>query len=147
MQQAVYDAAAGSSAEAIAVRGQSVVLGGSAAQTELQEAALVVRYDLSLVEQARLEYQDPRGVVAREFVDDVAIGTGGGIFAAGFSNFPPPGGSGFYDSALLLSWNGSGPAAWAKLYKPMGQGAMAGSVVLDGSNNAYIGGAADTDGE
>ena len=130
-QQAVYDAAAGSWADAIAVRGQSVVLGGSAAQTESQEAALVVRYDLSLAEQARLEYQDPRGADSREFVNDVAIGSGGSIFAAGYSNFPPPGGSGFYNSALLLRWSGSGSAAWARLYKPKGQGASAGHLVLD----------------
>ena len=144
-QKAVYDAAAGSWAEAIAVRGQSVVLGGSAAQTESQEAALVVRYDLSLAEQARLEYQDPRGADSREFVNDVAIGSGGSIFAAGYSNFPPPGGSGFYDSALLLRWSGSGSAAWVKLYKPKGQGAEATLLILDASNNAYLGGYADTE--
>ena len=144
-QHVVYDAAAGSWAQAIAVRGQSVVIGGSASQVAQQEAGLVVRYDLSLAQQARLEYQAPRGAASREFVDDVAIGTGGSIFAAGSSNFPPPGGSGYYDSALLLKWSGAGPAAWAKLYKPAGQGANAGCVVLDASNNAYVGGEVDTD--
>ena len=136
--------AAGSALSSIALRGQQVVVAGWCAVVSQQEAGLVVRYDLGMTTDTTLVYDDPRGSDAREFLDDVAIGKGGAVFAAGFSNFPPPGGSGYYDSALVLRWNGSGPQAWAKLYKPAGAGAEVGTIVLDGSDNVFVGGVVDT---
>jgi hypothetical protein len=61
LHKATYDAAVASYPNAIAVRGQTVVITGSATQTASQEDVLVVKYDLALVEQYRLEYADPRG--------------------------------------------------------------------------------------
>jgi len=146
LYKATYDAAAGSYANAIAVRGQAVVITGSAAQTASQEDVLVVKYDLALVEQYRLEYADPRGAQARDWGNDVAIGARGNAYVAGYSNCPPPGGYGYYNSALLLKVSDDGSMAqWARRYKPSGMGASTDLLILDGSDNLYAAGEIDTD--
>ena len=106
----------------------------------------MVEYDRDLAEQSRLEYADTRGVTARDYAEDVAIGAHGAIFLAGYSNFPPPGGTGYYDSTLVLKVDAAVTGSvWAKRYQPGGTGADAEEIVLDGSDNAYIGGYLDTD--
>ena len=146
LHKATYDAAAGSYASAIAVRGQAVVITGSAAQTASQEDVLVVKYDLALVEQYRLEYADPRGTQARDWGNDVAIGANGNAYVAGYSNCPPPSGYGYYNSALVLKVSDNGSMAlWARRYKPSGTGASTDLLILDGSDNLYAAGEIDTD--
>jgi len=145
LESARYDAAAGSYAAGVAVKGATVVMTGWAAQMAEQEDVLVVRYDADLAEQSRLEYADTRGVQARDHGEDVAIGAHGGVFVAGYSNFPQSGGSGYYDSTLVLKVNAAVTGAtWAKRYQPKGTGADAEQLILDGVDNVYVGGYLDT---
>ena len=104
-----------------------------------------MRFDRDLTEQSRLEYADLRGPLARDFGEDVAFGRSGGVFVAGYSNYDPPGVSGFLDSALLLRVNSAGTgAAWSQRYQPSGVGAVAERLVLDGSDSLYVGGYLET---
>jgi len=140
----VYDAAVGSTTSALAVRGSTVVSVGWAAQAAQAEDCLIVTYDLSLNEQHRLEYANPAG--AHDFGNDVAFGPGDTVYVAGFTNRPPPGGSGFYNGCQTLKLAADlSSVAWARVYKPKGRGVEGTDLVVDGAGNAYVAGYMDTD--
>ena len=135
--------AGGSRFAAVALRGQQVVAAGWAADAANEEGALAAKYDLAINTETTLLYQDSRGALAQDYAHDVAIGAHG-IFIAGETDYTPSGGA-TVSKSLLLKWGGAGPtAAWHKLYSLPGQGATADDIVLDGSDNAYLGGTALT---
>jgi hypothetical protein len=140
----VYDAAVGSSAAAVAVRGTTVAITGWAAQITDADDCLVVTYDLSLNEQHRREYANPAG--ARDFGDDVAFGPGGTVYVTGYTNRPPPGGSGWYDGCQTIKLAADlSSVVWASVYKPKGRGVEGTDLVVDIAGNAYVAGYMDTD--
>ena len=140
----VYDAAVGSSAAAVSVRGTTVAVTGWAAQVTDADDCLIVTYDLSLNEQHRLEYANPAG--ARDFGNDVAFGPGDTVYVAGTTNRPPPGGSGFYNGCQTLKLGADlSSVVWARVYKPKARGAEGTDLVVDGAGNAFIAGYLDTD--
>jgi hypothetical protein len=140
----VYDAVVGSSASAVAVRGSTVAIAGWAAQATDADDCLVVTYDLSLNEQHRREYANPAG--ARDFGNDVALGPGGTVYVAGYTNRPPPGGNGYYNGSQTLKVTADlSSVVWARVYKPKGAGAEGSELVVDGAGNAYIAGYVESD--
>jgi hypothetical protein len=131
----------------VAVRGSVVALAGWAATIAPgeQESALVATYATDLSSPILRPYRTSSAADERDFAEDVAIGRHGDVFITGYVNQPPPGGDGWYDGCLTARFSptlGTTPL-WSKLYKP-GSGTRAGAdgqqIVLDSSDNVYVGG-------
>lgn len=141
--------AVGSEATAIAVRGQSVVITGWAAQAANAERLLVVAYDLGVHELHRIEYHNEANAQARDFGNDVAIGAHGEVYVTGYSHRDPPGGSGYSNGCETVRFSPDLDAIpWHRIYQP-GGGAVSSTegrrIVLDGTGSAYVVGDIETD--